>query len=60
MSGKTDSELKSSIDFEAIQKFIIQFQSHMSDPLLSDIDFKNNLARVWTTLNYLLTKSLGL
>ena len=24
----------------------------MSDPPLSDIDFKNKMARVWTTLKY--------
>ena len=24
----------------------------MSDPTLSDIDFKNKMARVWTTLNF--------
>ena len=24
----------------------------MSDPPLSDIDFKNKMARVWTTLNF--------
>ena len=35
----------SSIDFESIQKFIILFQSRcMSDPTLSDIDFKNKMA----------------
>ena len=37
----------SSIDFESIQKFIILFQSRcMSDPTLSDIDFKNKMAWV--------------
>ena len=35
-----------SIDLE---KFIIQFQSRsMSDPTLSDIDFKNEMAWVWS------------
>ena len=37
----------SSIDFE---KFIIKSRS-MPDPTLSDIDFKNKMAWVWTTLN---------
>ena len=41
----------SSIDFESILKFIIQFQSRcMSVPTLSDIDFKNKMIWVWTTL----------
>ena len=39
------------IDFASLQKFIIQFQSRcMSDPNLSDIDFKNKMTWVWTTL----------
>ena len=37
----------SSIDFETIKKFIIQFQSRsMSDPTISDIDFKDKMALV--------------
>ena len=37
----------SSIDFESIQKSIIHFQDrYMSDPTLSDIDFKNKMAWV--------------
>ena len=37
------------IDFESI--FIILFQSRcMSDPSISDIDFKNKMALIWTTL----------
>jgi len=40
-----------SIDFESIQNFIILFQSRcMSDPTISDIDFKNIMAWVCTTL----------
>ena len=47
-----DSKFESAIDFESIWKFIIQFQSRsMSDPPLSDIDFKNKMAWVRTTLN---------
>ena len=39
------------IDFESIKKFIIQCQRRsMSDPTFSDIDFKNKMAWVWTTL----------
>ena len=38
----------SSVDFESIE---IQFPSRsMSDPPLSDIDFKNKMDWVWTTL----------
>jgi len=42
----------SSVDFESIYKFIILFyRRSMSDPTFSDIDFKNKMAWVWTTLN---------
>ena len=42
---KNEFEFEFSIDFETIEKFIIQFQSRsMSDPTLSDIDFKNIMA----------------
>ena len=38
----------------SIRKFMIQFQSRsMSDPRLSDIDFKNKMVLVSTTLNFL-------
>ena len=41
-----------SIDSKLIEDNVIQIQSRsMSDPLLSDIDFKNKMAWVWTTLN---------
>ena len=47
-----DSEFEFSIDFKSVRKFIVQFQSRcMSDPPFSDIDFKNKMAWVWTTLN---------
>ena len=43
----------SSIDFASIKKFVIQFQSRsISDPPISDKDFKNKMALLWTTLNY--------
>jgi len=46
-----DSEFESWIDFESIQKIISQFQSRcMSHPPLSDIDFKNKINWVSTTL----------
>ena len=46
-----DSDLEFSNDFESILKLIIQFQSRcMLDPSLSDIDFKNKMILVWTTL----------
>ena len=38
------------VDLEIHQWIIIQLQSAMSDPNLSDIDFKNKMVRVWTTL----------
>ena len=39
------------IDFESLLKFIILFQSRSkSDPTLFDIDCKNKIALVWTTL----------
>ena len=42
----------SSIDFEYIQKFVIKLQSRsMLNPTLSDNDFKNIVAWVWTSLN---------
>ena len=44
--------ISSSIELESIGKFIIQFQRRcMSDPTLSDIDFRNKMAWVRTTLN---------
>ena len=44
----------SSIYSWSIQKFIVPFQSRwMSDPTLSEIDFKNKMTWVWTTLNLL-------
>ena len=40
------------IDPKSIEDGIIEIQSHsMPDPLLSDIDFKNEMAWVWTTLH---------
>ena len=67
--GGSDTErpriwmMSSSIDFESISKFIIQFQSRcMSDPILFDIDVKNGLyldpeeitrRNIWTTKNTL-------
>ena len=48
---QNDSEFLSSINFGSILKFNIHFLSRsMSDPTLSDIDFKNKMAWVWTTL----------
>ena len=42
---------ESSIDFDYIQKFVIKLQSRsMPNPALSDNDFKNKMAWVWTTL----------
>ena len=42
-----DSEFESAIDVESTWKFLVQFQSRwMSDPSLSDIDFKNELALI--------------
>ena len=39
------------IDSKSIEDYVIQIQSRsMSDPTLSDIDFKNKMAWVWTTL----------
>ena len=50
---KNDSEMMNfSIESKLIEDNVIQIQSRsMSDPLLSDIDFKNKTAWVWTTLN---------
>ena len=46
------------IDFESISKFVIQFQSRcMSDPSLSDIDFKNEMALVETIIKSELCKT---
>ena len=46
-----DSEFEPAIDFESIWKFIIQLLSRfMSDPSISDIDFKNKMALGWFTL----------
>ena len=40
------------IDPKSIEDDVIHIQSRsMSDPCLSDIDFKNKMAWVWTTLN---------
>ena len=40
------------LDSKSIEAEVIQNQSRlMSDPTLSDIDFKNKMAWVWTTLN---------
>ena len=57
MSERVVSEIErlrmtsSSIDFESKLKFIILFQSRcMSDTTLSDIDIKNKMDLVWTTL----------
>ena len=36
-------------DSKSIEDYVIQSRS-MSDPPLSEIDFKNNVAWVWTTL----------
>ena len=42
-----------SIDFESIEKLVIQIQSRSrSDPSPSDIDFKNKMSCVWNTLNW--------
>ena len=44
--------IKFEMDSKSIENNVIQIQSRsMSDPLLSDIDFKNKMAWVWTTLN---------
>ena len=49
---KTTPEFKFQIDWKPIEDDIIQIQSRsMSDPTFSDIDFKNKMAWVWTTLN---------
>ena len=37
------------IDLKSIEAYVMQSRS-MSDPPLSDIDFKNKMAWVWTTL----------
>ena len=40
-----------SIDSKSIEYDVIEIQSRsMSDPTFSDIDFKNKMAWVWTTL----------
>ena len=40
------------IDSKSIEYGVIQIQSRsMSDPPLSDMDFKNQMTWVWTTLN---------
>ena len=52
-------KIRNSPNPDQIYKFIIRFHSRcMSDPLLSDIDFKNKLALVWTTLNGKLTTTI--
>ena len=39
------------IDSKSIEDGVIQIQSRsMSDPTLSDIDYENKMAWVWTTL----------
>ena len=40
-----------SIDSKSIEDEVIQSRS-MSDPPLSEFDFKNKMAWVWTTLKY--------
>ena len=42
------------IDSKSIEDDIIQSRS-MSDPPLSEIDFKNKIAWVWTTLKLIAT-----
>ena len=44
--------MSSAMYFDSIYKFIIEFP-YMSDPTLSDVDFKNKMAMVWTTLKIL-------
>ena len=40
-----------SIDPKSIEYLVIEIQSRsISDPTLSDIDFKNKMAMVWATL----------
>ena len=40
------------IDSKLIEDDVIQIQSRsMSDPILSEMDFKNKMVWVWTTLN---------
>ena len=40
------------IDLKSTEEYVNQIQSRsMSDPTLSDIDFKNKMVLVWTTLN---------
>ena len=47
-----------SIDSKSVKDDVIQIQSRsMSDPTLSDNDFKNKGARVWTTLKLDIRKS---
>ena len=39
------------IDLKSTEEYVNQIQSRsMSDPTLSDIDFKNKMAWVWTIL----------
>ena len=41
------------IDSKSIEDGVIQIKSRsMSDPTLSDIDFKNQMTWSWTTLNF--------
>ena len=42
--------MKFSMDSKSIEVDVIQSRS-MSDPTLSDIDFKNKMAWFWTALN---------
>ena len=40
------------IDYKSIEDDVVHIQTRsMLDPNLSDIDFKNKMAWVWTTLN---------
>ena len=49
------------IDSKSIKIDFIQFKSRsISDPTLSDIDFKNEIAWIWTTLNGFYELTFGL
>ena len=49
------------VDSKSIEDYVIQIQSRsMSDPTLSDIDFKNKMAWVWTTLKTKFPKFFGI
>ena len=61
IDGLWNGMMNFEIDSRSIKDDLIQIQSRsLSDPPLSDIDFKNKMAWVWTTLKVNISYLLAL